>query len=253
MRAGHHRGQRRALPSPQRAPGEPARRPRRAAVLTVAPLAIAAAALTACGSAGGATTSPTVPSLAGGSGSGSGHGASASPSGAGHQSGKADGPASGHDYSAARVTALRGAAACIRAHGIPGYADPVLTPSGATYSDRRPFENASDAARAAVSQACGTLMAQASLNPEYEPPAPPQLVQAGVRAAQCFRAHGMPNVRDPNAQTPYTPGHGFGLSADEVPAGGKQDPRFQQAINACQAQDEAELRASTLASLGNDG
>jgi hypothetical protein len=99
----------------------------------------------------------------------------------------------------------------------------------------------------------GPSWPQASLNPEYEPPAPPQLVQAGVRAAQCFRAHGLSNVRDPNAQTPYTPGHGFGLTADEIPAGGKQDPHFQQAISACKAQDDAELRASTLASLGNDG
>jgi hypothetical protein len=222
-------------------------------VLTVAPLAIAAVALTACGSAGGATSSPTVPSLAGGSGGSGNPGATASPTGAGHQSGKAAGPASGHESSPARAAALHDAAECIRAHGIPGFADPVLTPSGATYSDRRPFERASDSVRAAVSQACGTLMAQASLNPDYEPPAPPQLVQAGVRAAQCFRAHGMPNVRDPNARTPYTPGHGFGLSADEVPSGGKQDPRFQQAINACKTQNEAELRASTLASLGNDG
>lgn len=252
MRAGHYRARRRASRSPQRVPGKPSWRPRRAAVLTVAPLAIVAVALTACGGASGAT-SATVPSLAAGSGGGGGQGPTASPSGAGNQSGKADGPASGHEYSPARATALHDAAQCIRAHGIPGYADPVLTPSGATYSDRRPFENASDAARAAVSQACGTLMARASLNPDYEPPAPPRLVQAGVRAAQCFRAHGMPNVRDPNAQTPYTPGHGFGLSADEVPSGGKQDPRFQQAINACKAQDEAELTASTLASLGNDG
>jgi hypothetical protein len=251
MRAGLYRARRLALRSPQRVPAEPSRRPPRAAGLTVAPLAIAAAALTACGGAGGSTPA-VVPSLAAGSGS-SGQGPAASPSGAGNQSGKADGPASGHEYSPARATALHNAAQCIRAHGIPGYADPVLTPTGATYSDRRPFENASDAARAAVSQACGTLMAQASLNPDYEPPAPPQLVQAGVRAAQCFRAHGMPNMRDPNAQSPYTPGHGFGLSADEVPSGGKQDPRFQQAINACKAQNEAELTASTLASLGNDG
>jgi len=253
MRAGHYRGQRLALPAPQRAPGAPSRRPRRAVALTVAPLAIAAAALTACGSAGGATGGPAVPSVAGSGGSAGGHGPAASPSGAGQQSGRADGPASGHDYSAARVTALHDAAQCIRAHGIPGYADPVLTPSGATYSDRRPFENASDAARAAVSQACGTLMAQASLNPDYEPPAPPALVQAGVRAAQCLRAHSLPNMRDPSAQTPYTPGHGFGLTADQMPAGGKLDPVWQHAAQACHVQIDAEITASTLASLGNDG
>jgi hypothetical protein len=96
-------------------------------------------------------------------------------------------------------------------------------------------------------------MAQASLNPESEPPAPPQLVQAGVRNAQCFRAHGMPNVKDPTAQTPYTPGHGFRMTADQFPAGGKASPVFQHTAQACQAQNQAEFRASTLVSLGRDG
>jgi hypothetical protein len=212
---------------------------------------ITAISLTACSSSGAATSAATVPSLAGSTSTG--NGASPHPSGAGQQSGKTTGPASGHDYSAARVTALHNAAACIRAHGVPGYTDPVLTPSGATYSDRRPFEDASDATRAAVTHSCGTLMAQASLNPDYEPPAPPQLVQAGVASARCMRAHGMPHLRDPSAQTTYTPGHGFGLSADEIPAGGKGNPVFQQAIQACQQVNAAEIRASTLGSLSNDG
>ena len=73
-------------------------------------------------------------------------------------------------------------------------------------------------------------MARAGLNPMHEPPAPPQLVQAGVRAAECMRAHGLPNDADPTANTPYTPGHGFGLGAGEVPAGGKLSHGFQQAI-----------------------
>lgn len=184
--------------------------------------------LAACGSS--PATSATVPSLTGTSGSG--NAGSSSP---------------------ARASALHAAAQCIRQYGIPGYADPVLTPSGAVYSDLRSVQNASQTVVAAVQQACGTLIAQANLNPASEPPAPPQLVQAGVRAAQCFRAHGLPNVKDPTAQTPYTPGHGFGLDSSEVPAGGKTSPAFQQAIRACQAEDRAELQASTLASLGNDG
>jgi len=196
---------------------------------TVLAAVLAPAALAACGS-GAASTGATVPSL--------------SRTGAGHGSGSA---------SQARATALHAAAACIRQHGIPGYADPVLTPGGAVYSDLRSFQNASQTVLAAVQQACGTLMGQASLSPESEPPAPPQLVQAGVRTAQCFRAHGLPNIKDPTAQTPYTPGHGFGLEGDEIPAGGKTSPAFQQAIQACSAQDTAELQASTLASLGNDG
>jgi hypothetical protein len=195
---------------------------------------LAALPLAACGGPGGASSAATVPALAGSAGPGGGQGPARS-------------------SSPARAAALHDAAQCIRSHGIPGYADPVLTPSGAVYSDLRSFQNAPDSVVAAVTQACGTLMAQASLNPQSEPPAPPQLVQAGVRAAQCERAHGLPNMKDPDAQTPYTPGHGFGLSAGEIPAGGKQDPAFQQAIQACITLNEAEIRASTLASLGNDG
>jgi hypothetical protein len=189
-------------------------------------VALAAAPLTACGGSG--ASGATVPSLAG---SGSG----------------------GTQGGGSRAAALHAAAQCIRQHGIPGYADPVLTPSGAVYSDSRSFENAPQSTLDALQQACRTLLAQAQLNPESEPPAPPQFVQAGVLAAECFRAHGMPNVRDPNAQSLYTPGHGFGLSADEVPPGGKASPIFQRAARACEAQISAELQASTLASLGNDG
>ena len=86
-----------------------------------------------------------------------------------------------------------------------------------------------------------------------EPPAPPQLVQAGVRAAECLRAHGLPNVADPTARSTYTPGHGFGMTASEMPPGGKQSPVWQNARQACAAQLNAEIQASTLASLGNDG
>jgi hypothetical protein len=38
-----------------------------------------------------------------------------------------------------------------------------------------------------------------------------------------------------------------------MPAGGKADPAFQAAAHACRALLDAEIRASTLASLGNDG
>ena len=209
--------------------------PRHAApvLAALAAAALAAVAVTACGSSGGSGGSgadPTVPAISGSSGN--------------H---------SGGQSSVARASALRAAANCIRQHGIPSYADPVLTPSGAVYSDLRSIQDATNATISAVRQACGALLAQAQLDPGAEPPAPPQLVEAGVRAAECFRANGLPNVRDPNAQSEYTPGHGFGLDSSEVPQGGKASPGFQQAIGACRAQDTAEIQASTLASLGNDG
>src|SRR5215831_20261746 len=81
---------------------------------------------------------------------------------------------------AARASVLHAAAQCIRQHGIPGYADPVLTPGGQVYSDSRSIQDASQSVFAAVLQACETLLTQANLSPGGEPPAPPQLVRAGV-------------------------------------------------------------------------
>ena len=187
-----------------------------------------------CGGSGGA--SPTVPSLSQGAAAAQGNG------------GQGTGGSG-----AARTSALHAAAQCIRQHGIPGYTDPVLTPGGQVYSDSRPIQDASQSVFAAVLQACQTLLTQADLNPGNEPPAPPQLVQAGVRAAECLRAHGLPNIQDPSARSPYTPGHGFGMNSSEMPAGGKASPVWQHARQACEAQVTAEIQASTLASLGDDG
>lgn len=158
-----------------------------------------------------------------------------------------------HAAGGSRAAELHAAAQCIRQHGIPGYQDPVLTPSGAVYSDSRPIQDAADSTLAAVTAACGALAARAGLNPGNEPPAPPQLVQAGVRTAECQRAHGLPGVHDPTANSPYTPGHGFSMSGDVIPAGGKLSPAFQRAAHACQSQIFAEIRGSTLSRLASDG
>ena len=201
----------------------------------LAALAASAVVLMAgCSGSGGA--SPTVPSISQGAAAAQGNG------------GQGTGGSG-----AARATALHAAAQCIRQHGIPGYTDPVLTPGGQVYSDSRSIQDASQSVFAAVVQACQTLLTQADLNPGNEPPAPPQLVQAGVRAAECLRAHGLPNIQDPSARSPYTPGHGFGMTRSEMPAGGKASPVWQHARQACDAQVTAEIQASTLASLGDDG
>ena len=208
-------------------PAPPARRPRAgAAASMLAGLMLAMPGLLATG-CGGSASPASVPSLSG--------------------------AASGHAAGGGRAGQLRAAALCIRQHGIPGYANPVLTPSGAVYSDARSIQDASQPVLGAVRAACGALLARAQLNPQSEPPPPPQLVQAGVHAAACSRSHGLPNDADPTARTPYTPGHGFGLSAGEVPAGGKLSHGFQEAGRACQRQIAAEIRASTLSSLGQDG
>lgn len=188
----------------------------------------------------------TVLALAGCGGSGGGPGAVPSLS-------QAAGSGTGHGGTAGRAGALHTAAQCVREHGIPSYQDPVLTPGGQVYTDSRSIQDAPQSVINAVMQACRAQLAAANLTPDAEPPAPPQLVRAGVISAECMRAHGMPNVQDPTAQSPYTPGHGFGYTASEMPAGGKASPVFQHAAHACRSVLDAEIRASTLASLGNDG
>jgi hypothetical protein len=195
-----------------------------------------AGALLLAGCAGSGSSSPVVPAAT------QAGGAAPAGQGTGNQ-----GTGSG------RVAALHAAAQCIRQHGIPSYADPVLTSGGQVYSDSRSIQDAPDGTVSAVQRACGALAAQAGLNPGQEPPAPPQLVEAGVRAAECMRAHGLPGDQDPTARTPYTPGHGFGMTASEIPAGGKASPVYQRAAHACRSLLDDEIRASTLASLGDDG
>lgn len=199
-------------------------------------IAITTAAVLAAVGCGGTGAVPAVPSIA--------RSAQAASVTAAQGSGGAGSP---------RATALHAAAQCIRQHGIPGYTDPVLTPSGEVYSDTRAFQDAPQTVVNGIHQACRALLTRANLNPFNEPPAPAQLVQAGVRSAECMRAHGLPNMRDPTARSPYTPGHGFGMSGTEMPVGGKASPVWQQAARACHAQIDAELKASTLGSLGNDG
>jgi hypothetical protein len=222
-------------------------------------IAALAGGLLLAGCGGSATSSPGVPALSQAAGQGAqGQGAQgqgAQGQGAQGQGSQSQGPREPTSQlsGSARAAALHAAAQCIRQHGVPSYADPVLTASGQVYSDSRSMQDASQSVLDAVYYACSALAARAGLNPSYEPPAPPQLVEAGVRSAECLRAHGLPNVQDPTAQSPYTPGHGFGFTANEIPAAGKSDPAYQAAAHACRALLDAEISASTLASLSNDG
>jgi hypothetical protein len=202
----------------------------------------------ACGSS--PSSSPTVPAAAPGATSASAAGsakgaASASAKGSGKQ--RIEIPP-GRSTPEAVAAAVR----CIRDHGIPGYKDPVIAPDGAVYTDERSFQDAPQSTAEAVVRSCQALLVRAHLNPYSQPPAPPGLVQAGVKTAQCARAHRLPNMHDPNAQSPYTPGHGFGHSADEI-SGGKDSPGFKAFRTACRAAIDAEIKASTLASLGGHG
>ncbi|GIH16726.1 hypothetical protein [Rugosimonospora africana] len=148
----------------------------------------------------------------------------------------------------ARKNALHAAAECIRQHGIPTYKDPVLSADGHVYTDSRSLQDADENTVQAVAQACRDLILTAQLVPDGQAPAPPKLVQAGVKSARCMRANGLPNFRDPTANDLFTPGHGFGMHPEDLP-GDKTDPTVQHALQACRSILDEEARASSLGSL----
>lgn len=215
-------------------------------IRTLFPVPLLAVALVACGSG---HTASTVPSL---SGSPDARAGTDSPGGATEKGpGRIETPGA---TGPSRGAALHAAAECIRQHGVPTYQEPVLTAAGYVFTDARSIQDAGSDVAAAIQRACGSLLSAAGFHPDDEPPAPPALVQAGVKTAQCLRAHGLPNYRDPTDTTVYTPGHGFGTATDELPnngALGKQDPVVQQAFAACQSQLDEEIRQSTLSVIGH--
>ncbi len=152
------------------------------------------------------------------------------------------------DASGARRAALHDAAECIRQHGAPRYQDPVLTADGQVYTDARTLHDSVDeAALEDIETACGELIRAARFSPDDQAPAPPKLVQAGVQVAECMRANGLPGIKDPTANTPFTPGHGFGHSPEEMPGG--KDDTFMRAGNACKSQIDELNRLSSLGNL----
>jgi hypothetical protein len=149
-----------------------------------------------------------------------------------------------------RTAKLHAAAECLRQHGISNFADPVLGANGQVFTDARALEKTPDDARDAAMNACRQQLGAASWNPDSQPLAPAALVAAGVESARCLRAHGLPNVKDPTANSMYTPGHGFGLRADELPPGvDKKSPIMRQALDACRPILDRENQASTLDQL----
>ena len=207
---------------------------------------VAAAAtilLISLGACGGGPSTPSVPRLATSGGAGASGGARDS---------NDDNPnAVAGDASAARRAKLHTAAQCIRQHGAPNYQDPVLTADGYVYTDDVSMRDLSDAQLTAITNACQDLIHAANFAMRDQGPPPPALIQAGVKSAQCLRANGLPNMKDPTAQSHFTPGKGFGLSQDEVPPGGKQNPIFMRAVTACRPILDAESSASSLGNLGH--
>jgi hypothetical protein len=150
-----------------------------------------------------------------------------------------------------RAAKLHEAAQCLREHGVKDFPDPVLGANGQVFTDTRALEEKEPETTVSTAMtACRDKINAASWQPDQLPPAPAALVAAGVESARCMRAHGLPNIKDPTANTRYTPGHGFGLRADELPPGvDKRSPIMQQAFEACREVLDAEIRASSLDQL----
>ena len=155
------------------------------------------------------------------------------------------------DASTARRAKLHAAAQCIRQHGAPNYQDPVLTSDGYVYTDDVSFRDLSGDQLTAITTACQELIHAANFAIRDQGPPPPALIQAGVRAAQCMRAHGLPNLKDPTVDSHFSPGKGFSLPHEGLPPGGKQNPILQRAVDACRPLLDAESAASSLGNLGH--
>jgi hypothetical protein len=81
---------------------------------------------------------------------------------------------------------------CYRAHGDPGFPDPVYDPSDGRWH----FAQSPGSAPLSTQQACQHLFPSTSPSP----PVSQAQYQADIRFAECMRAHGVPNWPDPNPQ-----------------------------------------------------
>jgi hypothetical protein len=131
-------------------------------------------------------------------------GSGASSSNAGGTSGSDGGTASTKPAAAKLLEFAR----CMRAHGLPGFPDPVPAPGGG-----------------AASAACKAFSPSGNLTPA-------QQVAANAKAlkySQCMRSHGIGSYPDPD-------GHGT-IKVAAGPGIDPTSPRFQQAEHACQSLD----------------
>jgi hypothetical protein len=183
--------------------------------------------------------SPGVPTLGGGAGAPSASAGGGNPN------------VANGDGSAERRSKLHAAAQCIRENGAPNYQDPVLTADGRVYTDEVGLRELDEPEMEALQTACAELIRAANFGIADQAPPPPAVIRAGVKSAECLRAHGLPNVKDPTANSPFIPGKGFGLNPDELPADGKQDPTVQRALTECRSILDEEQRVSSLGNLTN--
>jgi hypothetical protein len=130
-----------------------------------------------------------------------------------------------HSASSAVAAQANGAAAfsrCVRLHGVPAYPDPG---SGGRIPKMTPEQlGVSASAFQAAQRACIHLV------PNGGQPSPVQVAQyrsAMLTYARCIRAHGVPNMPDPNSRGHLDIGPGTGVDVNS--------PKFQIAFRACKS------------------
>jgi hypothetical protein len=181
-------------------------------------VAAAAIGLAACSSG---SSSPQVASLGTSSSSGNGSGSS---TGSGNSSGSST--ATG---SAGNPTQLVDEwAACMRSHGDPSQADPVINSDGDIEITMTNASQAQSSETHDSSGPCGHYLTAASTALRGGQPAPTLPSQAQLlKYAECMRANGEPNYPDPVP----------GSSEGKLPSGvDPNSPVFQNANNVCAKQ-----------------
>ena len=113
-------------------------------------------------------------------------------------------------------------AACMRAHGLPGFPDPTRTSHGLTFNAQ---VGSTTPGYATANDACEHLLPD-----DGGPPSAAQIAAEGARLlryAQCMRSHGLTGFPDPIVQA-----NEIGFSLKGVARG---SPAFQRAQQACAA------------------
>jgi hypothetical protein len=199
-------------------------------LIAVPLVGLALLALAACGSSG-----PSVPHLNGKKPSQSSSPPAGSTSSLGGGSASSGSPGGGAQLHAAiRMAGVSGAnairfAACIRAHGVPGFPDPnaqgvfSLSGSQASLPQTPQFQTAS--------KACRSLLHLGGAQPS--PALRAKMLAHLLKYTHCMRSHGVTSFPDPTT----SPNGGIGLHVNFSDTGiNPQSPIFERAQNACAGQ-----------------
>jgi hypothetical protein len=115
--------------------------------------------------------------------------------GAGGQTGGGSGSGGQSGGTAQVMTILRQLSRCIRAHGMPGFPDPIINPL-TNYPD---YPASAPRIPDSVGRPCQSIANRLPPRAQSSQPPTAQSMRGLVRFAGCMRSHGVPGWPDPNA------------------------------------------------------